>query len=90
MGSGNAVAGGYRQQGAGLYHRERYLECYDGSVRNKMDHAGNRADYRECCRYLNLMIKLGGRDRVQQIMADWRAAYPWRRAMLDELQLVKV
>lgn len=71
-------------------YRAEYLQCYEAGVRNKMQHSNNRAAYQDCCRYLNLMIKLGGQEQVRQIMADWRAQYPRRRAMVEELAKIAV
>jgi hypothetical protein len=71
-------------------YRTEYLQSYEAAVRNKMQHAGNRAAYQDCCRYLNLMIQLGGREQVRQIISDWKVEYPRRRAMLEELAGVEL
>ena len=71
-------------------YRLEYLQCYGAGVRNKMQHSGNRAAYQDCCRYLNLMIKLGGREPVRQIISDWKVEYPRRRAMMEELAAIEM
>lgn len=71
-------------------HQALYLQLYDRGVRQKMDHSSNRLAYQECCHYLNWMMKLGGRELVRQIIADWQETYPRRWAMLEELSFIKI
>lgn len=80
---------GYRELLEEKY-QERYIQLYDQAVRDQMEQSTNRKMYRQCCWYLKVLIDLGGRENVRQIIADWKAAYPRRRAMLEEVSKVKV
>ena len=39
----------------------------------QMEQSTNRKMYRQCCWYLKVLIDLGGRENVRQIIADWKA-----------------
>ena len=67
-------------------NQAKYIELYDKKIRSKMELTSDRSGYRECCRYLNKLSKIGGLENAKQIALSWRAAYPRRRAMLEELQ----
>ena len=58
-----------------------YEELAGRTVEEKV----NRKGYRQACRYLKQMRKLGQGERVTQVVADWRARYYQRPALLDEL-----
>lgn len=47
-----------------------------------------RKHYREACRYLRRMIKLGARDKADEIIEFLKKEYPSRRALLEELDYV--
>ncbi len=65
---------------------EKYLELYDGHVRSFMENNTGRSIYQNACEYLKVMQNLGGKNRVDKIISDWRATYPRRPAMLEELE----
>jgi hypothetical protein len=48
----------------------------------------NRAHYKEVCRYLRRMIKLGARTESEALSAELRRLYPARRALMEELDRV--
>ena len=48
----------------------------------------DRKNYRYACRILKKMIKLGGKDKVEQIMEYLRNEYSNRRALMEELHQV--
>jgi hypothetical protein len=74
-----------------LAHRfpEQYLASYDRSLREEMELVNNRNAYRNCCRYLNEIVKMGGLKRAQQIRKDWIAEHPRRTALHEELKKLK-
>jgi hypothetical protein len=74
-----------------LAHRfpEQYLVSYDRCLREEMDRVNNRKAYRNCCRYLNRIVKMGGLERAQQIRKDWIEQHPRRTALHDELKKLK-
>ena len=45
----------------------------------------NRKGYREACRYIQTMIKLGQEERAAELIARWRVEYKQRPALIDEL-----
>lgn len=47
-----------------------------------------RKHYQTACRYLRRMKKLGGNDKVNELIDYFRKEYPQRRALLDELNNV--
>ncbi len=71
------------------HNKTEFVALYDQRVRKKMEQTSDRSGYRECCRYLNKLIKLGGTENAEQVVKDWRETYPRRRAMLEELGKVK-
>lgn len=62
-----------------------YLNLYERAIRKYMELHTGRNYYRECCRYIDKIIRLGDIDRAKKIVRDWRATYPRRRAMIEEL-----
>jgi len=48
----------------------------------------DRKNYRYACRILKKMMKLGGKDKVEQIMEYLRKEYSNRRALMEELHQV--
>ncbi|HEX2866878.1 MAG TPA: hypothetical protein VHO03_07535 [Ignavibacteriales bacterium] len=79
-------------------HMEQYLaekysaqlaELYEPLIIEFLKEARDRKDYRVGCRYLKRMLKLGARERVNKLIEKIRETYPNRRALQDELRLVK-
>ncbi len=77
----------YEPSLAGDYSPE-LVELYAAAVMEHIRTHTGRNHYQEACRYLRRMIKLGGRARTTEVVAALRAAYPGRRALLEELDLV--
>lgn len=63
-----------------------FIESYEKYVRQEMDRAFNRRDYERCCGYVVKIRNLGGTQQAQKILSDWRAQYPRRTAMLEEIR----
>jgi len=49
----------------------------------------NRKGYKEACRYLRRIYKLGQVEFSQKIIRELRGQYPNRRALMDELNKLK-
>lgn len=77
-----------------IQHYEKYLATdyseelaglYEKGIIDYLNVNTGRKHYQEACRYLQRMLKLGGRTRVRNLIEDLRREYPQRRALLDEL-----
>ena len=61
-------------------------DAYAAHLRKNMPLASNRSQYAGLIRYLKKICRYpDGKAIAGQIAAEWRTAYPRRRAMLDEL-----
>ena len=88
------------QQSPSLYKIENYesflvdtysveiIALYAESVIPFLKINKDRKYYRYACRILKKMIKLGGKDKVEQIMEYLRNEYSNRRALMEELHQV--
>ena len=47
-----------------------------------------RNHYQNACRYLRRMIKMGARDKAEELILHFREKYPQRRALMEELRKV--
>ncbi|MFW6267584.1 MAG: SWIM zinc finger family protein [Marinilabiliaceae bacterium] len=64
------------------------IDLYATGILNYMEESVGRKHYKVACRYLRRMIKMGGRDKANQVISDLRKKYPQRRALLEELNKV--
>lgn len=63
--------------------RKFYVSC----LRSGMEHSFDRTAYAECVRGLKKLEQVrDGKEVAAKLAAEWRTAYPRRRAMLDELK----
>ena len=67
------------------HYPEELSAVYEGLAVLTVEEKVNRKGYRQACRYLKQMRKLGQEERVAQVLADWREVYKQRPALLDEL-----
>lgn len=68
-------------------YTEEVLNTYAAQLDRMATVAGGRKEYQYWVRVLRHMKKIkGGKELVDQIVADWRARYKNRRAMMDELK----
>ncbi len=66
---------------------ERVLACYERFLDAAMERASDRQLYRGVIGYLpRLRTCPGGNEAAQRLAARWRAQFPRKRAMLEELQ----
>ena len=80
-----------------IQHNEEYLakdysselvELYSERITNYVEAYMGRKHYQTACRYLRRMKKLGGNDRVNELIELFRKQYPQRKALMDELTRV--
>lgn len=64
------------------------LELYETGLILYLKKNVGRNHYQNACIYLRRMKKLGGSNRVNQLISDFRIKYVQRRALLDELSRV--
>jgi len=80
-----------------IEHYEKYLSkdyadelvhLYSKAILEFMKYNMGRNHYQNACRYLRRIIKLGAREKANEIIATLRAEYPKRKALMDELNRV--
>lgn len=64
------------------------IELYSERIINYVEKYIGRNHYQTACRYLRRMKKLGGNDKVNDLIDLFRKQYPQRRALMDELDRV--
>ncbi|QTD39036.1 hypothetical protein JL193_07245 [Polaribacter batillariae] len=64
------------------------VELYSERITNYVEKYVGRNHYQKACRYLRRMKKLGGNDKVNELIELFRKLYPQRRALMDELNQV--
>jgi len=64
------------------------MELYSERIINYVEKYIGRNHYQTACRYLRRMKKLGGKEKVNELIELFRKQYPQRRALMDELNRV--
>jgi hypothetical protein len=64
------------------------IELYSERITNYIEKYVGRNHYQTACRYLRRMKKLGGNERVNELIELFRKQYPQRKALMDELTKV--
>jgi hypothetical protein len=64
------------------------IELYSERIINYIEKYIGRNNYQTACRYLRRMKKLGGNDKVNELVELFRKQYPQRKALMDELTRV--
>jgi len=64
------------------------IELYSERITNYVEKYIGRNHYKTACRYLRRMKKLGGNEKVNELIEMFRKQYPQRRALMDELNQV--
>ena len=67
---------------------EELVSLYKDEVRNYLEYNINRKAYKNACRYLRRMLKLGGKETVDMLVKEFRRIYPKRKALMQELDQV--
>lgn len=80
-----------------IQHYEQYLaanysaqvaELYEKGIIDFLKVNIGRNHYKEACRYMRRMLKLGAKDRVRNLIAALQKEYPQRTALMEELAKV--
>jgi len=75
-------------------HYEKYLsknysnvivDLYANEIIKYMKHNMGRSHYQNACRYIRKIIKLGARDKANEIISYLKTEYPQRKALMEEL-----
>lgn len=64
------------------------IELYSERIINYVEKYIGRNHYQTACRYLLRMKKLGGKEKVNELIELFRKQYPQRKALMDELTRV--
>ncbi len=64
------------------------IELYSERIIIYVENYIGRNHYQTACRYLRRMKKMGGNDKVNELIELFRKQYPQRRALMDELNRV--
>jgi hypothetical protein len=72
---------------ANLY-AEQLVGFYYNAIEDYLKQSVGREYYKTACKYIRRMIKLGGRDEADHLIAELRKLYPQRRALMEELAMV--
>ncbi|HOY31566.1 MAG TPA: SWIM zinc finger family protein [Bacteroidales bacterium] len=75
-------------------HYEKYLsknysdeivELYTNGIIKYMKNSMGRDHYQNACRYIRKIIKIGARNKANEIISYLRTEYPKRKALMEEL-----
>ena len=69
-------------------YAEEIAELYALGIVEYLDYNVGRKHYQTACKYLRRMIKLGAREKANEIIAFLRAEYSRRPALMEELDKV--
>jgi len=64
------------------------IQLYSERLQKYVERNMGRNHYQTACRYLRRMKKLGGNEKVKELIEYFRITYPKRKALLDELNRV--
>ncbi|CAA6805532.1 MAG: Unknown protein [uncultured Campylobacterales bacterium] len=70
------------------YYSLELIELYQKSILDYVSQFIGRKHYQIACKYLRRMKKLGGNEKVNELIQQLRQQYPQRRALIDELKQV--
>ena len=69
-------------------YAQELIQLYSERLVKYVDRNMGRNHYQTACRYLRRMKKLGGNEKVNELIEHFRKTYPKRKALLDELNRV--
>jgi uncharacterized Zn finger protein len=69
-------------------YAQELIQLYRERLLNYVERNMGRNHYQTACRYLRRMKKLGGNEKVNELIAHLKITYPKRKALLDELNRV--
>ncbi len=69
-------------------YSKELIQLYSERLIKYVDRFMGRNHYQTACRYLRRMKKLGGNEKVNELIEYFKVTYPKRKALLDELSRV--
>jgi len=69
-------------------YSQELIQLYSERLIKYVDRFMGRNHYQTACRYLRRMKKLGGNEKVNELIEYFKITYPKRKALLDELSRV--
>ncbi|MEW6468800.1 MAG: SWIM zinc finger family protein [Bacteroidota bacterium] len=75
---------GYEKYLSKDYAKE-LTEIYEKKIIEYLQNSTGRHHYQNACRYMRKMVKLGAKDAVSRMIAQFRKEYAQRRALMEEL-----
>jgi len=78
----------YVEKYLATHYAEQLVGMYYNAIEDYLVKNISREHYKTACKYIRRMIKLGGRDEADHLIAELRKLYPQRRALMEELDLV--
>lgn len=70
------------------YYADEIVNLYTNAVIEYMRINMGRDHYQNACRYIRRIIKLGAREKANEIISFFRDEYPKRLALMEELNNV--
>lgn len=64
---------------------DELADLYEAGIIKFLEDNTGRGHYKEACRYMRRMLKLGAKEKVNQMVAKFRIQYVQRRALMEEL-----
>lgn len=78
----------YYEKYLSKHYANEIVELYANGVLKYMKNSVGRDHYQNACRYIRKIIKLGARDKANEIISFLRTEYPQRKALMEELDKV--
>jgi transposase len=78
----------YYEKYLSKHYANEIVELYATGVLKYMKNSMGRDHYQDACRYIRKIIKLGARDKANEIISYLRTEYPKRKALMEELDKV--
>ena len=63
-------------------------DLYAGFIEKELKEKADRKHYQNACRNMRRMLKLGAREKVEQMVETYRKIYSTRRALMEELEKI--
>jgi uncharacterized Zn finger protein len=69
-------------------YSDELVQLYSSAIIRYLERNIGRKYYKDACKYLRKIIKLGDRDKANELIEKFRNDYPARRALMEELNKV--
>ena len=70
------------------HYADEMVDLYASRILDYLERNMGRDHYQTACRYIRRMIKLGGKAKADKLIAQLRALYAKRPALMEELDRV--